>query len=216
MLSRFIARIRQLPVPHLVPQLSKLPPPAQADYDWPPPPPEELLAKRALYEAKLSKGVYQRFRGGSLDTPLDTLYRLYVSLVLNRTFDLRNEIEYFWNRFSWAVASIPNPRDPDPKRYVILACIPSLLVEAFNENIGRGLPRDAPSILSQDELEELRRRDKVFESVPSWTVDVPALAETLRIPHENGGTLKKMNDFRASPPFREKNILLWHPHILFI
>jgi hypothetical protein len=91
-----------------------------------------------------------------------------------------------------------------------------LLVEAFNENIGRGLPRDTPSILSQDELEELGRRDKAFENVPSWTVDVPALAETLRIPHENGDTLRKMNDSRASPAFREKIILLWHPHILFI
>jgi hypothetical protein len=136
--------------------------------------------------------------------------------MLDRRFDLRDDIEHFWNRFSWAVADIPDPKDPDPNRCAVLACIPSLLVEAFNRNIGLGLPRDAPAIMSQEELEELNRRAKVFERVPSWTVDVPALAKTLRIPHENGGTLKKMNDVRASLPFKENNILLWHPHIYFI
>ena len=70
-------------------------------------------------------------------------------------------------------------------------------------------------ILTDEDVEELDKREKVFESVPSWATSVPALPETLRIPDEDGSALKKMDDDRASPAFKDKNILLWHPHVLF-
>ena len=91
-----------------------------------------------------------------------------------------------------------SPEDSDPKRYAVLACIPGLLVEAFNANIGRGLPRDASVDINwRGCVEDLGNREKVFESVPPWATSVPVLPETLRIPDEDGSALKKMDDDRA-------------------
>lgn len=139
--------------------------------------------------------------------------------MLDRNIGMRNEIEYFWNKSSWAVSAIPDPTDDDPARYAVLSCIPHLLVAAFNKNIELGLPRDAPAIMSDDEVEELKKREKKFEAVPEWTSKVPPLEKTLKIPYTYDGDPKVLADFddeRASTPFKEKKVLIWEPHIYFI
>ena len=190
-----------------------------------PPPPLEILNDRQEYEFALLQRKYLP-RPLDSDTPLQSLYRLYEAVVLDWNIGIRNEIEYFWRKHQWPIHGIPDPGDADdPARYAMLSCIPALLVDAFNHNIELGLPRDAPAIMTDDEIDEIRQRPKVYESVPDWTKKVPALAETLRLPHYISptdmastalGFIQDADDERTSPPFREKNILLWHPHIYFI
>ena len=201
------------------------PTPTFADYtSYPsslPPCPQVILANRPAYEEALSR---RRFlpHPGPEDTPLFTLYRLYENIVLDRNNGLRNEIEYFWRKRSWAVNDIPDPKDDDAARYAILACITHLLVEAFNRNIGLGLPRDAPAMMTNDMLDEMRTREKKYERVPGWVMEVPPLAETLRLPHhrrideDEFDVIEDIDDERASTPFKEKNVLIWKPHIMFI
>ncbi|KAI9760320.1 MAG: hypothetical protein M4579_001724 [Chaenotheca gracillima] len=189
-----------------------------AEPEYPPPPPAELLQHRASFEAIIRKGRYLTPKGED-DNSLYSLYRLYENIVLDRNIGMRNEIEYFFRQHWWAVADIPDPKDSDPMRYAVLACIPHLLVLAFNQNIELGLPRDAPPIMTNEEVEELKARTKAFESVPEWTKKVPALEERFIIPYMHDGFpqfLDDMDDVRASAPFRDKNILLWQPHIYFI
>ena len=187
----------------------------------PPPPPDEMLAQREIYDVALQQRRHKP-RLGDQDTPLLTLYRLYEAVVLDSNIGLRNEIEYFFRRHNWAVCDIPDPADPDPKRYAVFACLPYLLVEAFNHNIELGLPRDAPAVLSDEEIEEVKRRPKVFEKVPGWAMEVPPLSQTLVLPHyetQTGneiGILTRLDDKRASEAFKAKNILVWSHHILFI
>ncbi len=187
----------------------------------PPPPPQDILTHREQYEAALYE---RRFlpHPRENDTPLLALYRLYETIVLDWNIGMRNEIEYFWNRHAWKVNEIPDPADAHPARYAIMACIPSLLVEAFNHNISLGLPRSAPSIMSDDQIDEMRARPKVYENLPSWVNQVPKLDELLRLPHHSNLSdtqvecLQDVGDKRASPAFLSKNILLWQPHIFFI
>ena len=148
--------------------------------------------------------------------PLFALYRLYEHLILNRTIGLRNELERFWfNR--WPVSSIPDPHDhSEPARYTVLACIPTLMVLAFNKRIELGIPRHADAIMSLEEIEAYRNEEKVYESVPEWTLKVKSLEEVLKIPHDGGETPESFDDERASRQLREKNILCWQPHIYFI
>ncbi|KAJ5591607.1 uncharacterized protein N7459_001976 [Penicillium hispanicum] len=182
---------------------------------FPPPTPDQLLAHPNVHRERLFQCVHRTPKGKTEDTPLFALYRLYEHLVLNDTVGLRNEIEYFWYA-RWPVASIPDPQDPSESRYAVLAAIPALLVESFNQRIDLGLPRKADAIISREELEEYRKEDKVFESPPEWTRQVAPLGETLVIPHDNDEVLASFDDDRASAQLAEKNILHWQPHIHFI
>lgn len=191
---------------------------------YPPPPPKDIFdTHRTEYEEMLLKRRYVDLHTET-DTSLKTLYRLYEYIVLDKNIEMRNEIEYFWNRDKWAICEIQDPEDNDPIRYAVLSCIPHLLVAAFNRNVELGLPRNAPPIMTNDQIDEFRKREKKFETVPDWTKKVKPLGETLRIPHIKGGVgqgtelelLEDKDDKRASIPFKEKNILIWEPHILFI
>lgn len=100
------------------------------------------------------------------DTPLYCLYRLYEHLVLNHRFGLRDEIEHFWNHSS----CFPIPRT----RMRALCCsvmYPPHARQASNRNIGYGLPRDAPAIMSNEEMAELSTRERTFldfKSIRGW------------------------------------------------
>lgn len=103
----------------------------------------------------------------------------------------------------------------------MFACIPYLLVEAFNRNIELGLPRNAPAIMTDEEIDEMRTRSKNYE-VPEWAGEVAPLKETLVLPHYKHlmkgrpETLSGFEDERASETFKRKNVLLWEPHISFV
>ena len=112
---------------------------------------------------------------------------------------------------------IPGLEDEDPARYAFLACIPALILSAFNERIKLGLARETPAIISPEEAEYLRTRPestKTYGELPQWT-DVPALPETLSMPSHDNIWMEGFDDPRASDLFKLKNILLWTPHIHF-
>lgn len=182
---------------------------------FPPPTPEKLLAHAPRYRERLLQRMYRTPESEPEDNPLFSLYRLYERLVLNDNIGLRNEIEYFFYA-KWPVASIPDPRDPSDSRYAVLSAIPGLLVESFNQRIGLGLPRKADPIVTREELEQFQLEEKIFESVPEWTLRVAPLKQPLVIPHEDDGVLDSFEDERASPQLAAKNILHWQPHIHFI
>ena len=72
----------------------------------------------------LPPSFFARFTGSRRpDTPSASFYRLYEFFVISWNVQFRNELEYFCSAHpDWAVADLPDPADPDPRRYVILAC----------------------------------------------------------------------------------------------
>lgn len=178
--------------------------------------PRELLEYRTHYEIPL----LNRRIDPESDTPLAALYRLYEHIVLDQNIEMRNEIEAFWFHNEWKVKDIPDPKDPDPERYGCLACIPALLCVSFNKRIELGLPRDAPAIFTQDQLDEWKAQEREYEQIPLWTKSVAKLKDTLAIPHWDNSKrdfvpLDGFESEKASKQFAEKNVLIWQPHIHF-
>lgn len=138
---------------------------------------------------------------------------MYEYLVSGYTIGLRSEIEFFFNKSSWAVADIPDPKDPDPERYAVLAILPFYMVTAFNRLIERGLPRDSPFIISPAMEDELKSRPIVLEKEPEWVAGVKKLEKTLVIPDSDGNV---PNEESRSARFHEMNILAEEPHVLFV
>lgn len=79
------------------------------------------------------------------------LYRVYESLVLGDTIGLYNEIGPFFHTRYWRIASTPDPKDPNPALYALLAVMVKFLVPAFNGNVGLSLSRDAAGIIRSRE-----------------------------------------------------------------
>ncbi|KAI1912122.1 hypothetical protein LOZ12_002156 [Ophidiomyces ophidiicola] len=176
--------------------IKKIPNPPSPTVSW-------LLAHREPRQAQA--------RGRA---PLASLYRMYEYFVTGHYLGLRTEIEFFFNRSDWRVSDIPDPADPDPERYALLAVMPTCMVRAFNRLIERGLPRNAPAIImGSDELDELQSRPRVLETIPAWCAKVPRLNTTLVIPGKDGEV--PTSDV-ASSEFLEKNILAWDPPVYFV
>jgi hypothetical protein len=154
------------------------------------------------------------------DTPIATLYRIYVAILGGRTLTLRNEIEYFWNQHLWCVCDIPEPSSrsivKDREQMALLAAVPYLLVKAFNRLVRQGLPRDAPPIISDELMEELKKRPKVFETVPKWAELVEPLEKPLVIPDCKGEVPEDANDCGIDIDMRRKNILIFTLPVLFV
>ena len=184
----------------------------------PPPEPEELIDAPEAYRMSHLAQNYRDPEASKEQSMLLALYRLYICILVDDNIGMRNELELFWYQ-PWPVKDIPDPgAQGSLPRYAVLSAIPALLVESFNQRIGFGLHRDAPSIMSAEEREEMVARPKVLELEPVWTKNVPPLKDTLFIPHsiKSHSQLSSAGDERASPPFVEKNIVLWHPHIHFM
>lgn len=185
---------------------------------FPPWIPQRILAERVLYMSQIRARSSRIPEGVEEDSPLFSIHRLYERLVLDDTTGYRNEIEYFWWHRNWPVSEIPDPKDPDPARYAMLAGIPCLLVRAFNNNIAIGLARYTPAIISPEKAEALRNTpetEKIYESEPQWALDVPRLKATLEIPVMHGPNLIKPTDEQLDPAFERLNIRLAVPHVLF-
>ncbi|KAJ6632167.1 hypothetical protein B0H10DRAFT_6631 [Mycena sp. CBHHK59/15] len=76
------------------------------------------------------------------DTPLRTLYRLYECMVDFDANEMMMESQYwFHEQHDWCLVDLPDPHDPDPVRYAILAALAEGLVGAFNYKIEMGLRR---------------------------------------------------------------------------
>jgi hypothetical protein len=148
------------------------------------------------------------------DTMSSSFYRLYECLVASWVTQFRNELEYFCtSNPTWAVSALPDPEDPDPLRYAILAVLTRLMCDAFNRRVDVGLPRDAPAIVS--DFAALAARPKVYEQPPAWAGRVPPLSERVFIPDEKGA-ISDENDEEVSEEFKAMNIIMLRPHIHFI
>ncbi|KAL9086812.1 MAG: hypothetical protein Q9165_006959 [Trypethelium subeluteriae] len=170
----------------------------------PPPGVEQLLAERKGWHGPYTEG----------DGPLPLLYQMYENFVADDEIRLREDIRYFWGE-EWAVADIPDPRDPDPERYAILAAITGMLVLAFNYKIGLGIPRDGPSMIrGRAHLRQLQAQPKKWEKEPGWAKRVKPLKKRLVLPTAKGRLPE--DEKQACAPLLKKNIFAWEPRIYFL
>ncbi|KAJ7101402.1 hypothetical protein B0H15DRAFT_410811 [Mycena belliarum] len=131
------------------------------------------------------------------DTPLWTLYRLYEAVVDYNADEMMMDSQYwFHEQAQWRLVDIPDPRDPDPVRYAILAALAEDLVDSFNYKIKMGLRRGIT--FGQPWLIEGFKKDPdpPFETAPSWTSTVGPLPDYLEL----------SPDVTAMPPFQRRNI----------
>lgn len=111
----------------------------------------------------------------SRDTPLRSLYRLYEVVMSGeeQVVVIGYETEYFWYRdaSSWDLSRVPDPRDPDPIRYAILACVVEALLKSFNWRLGLGMRRDGKHILREHGSDPYPPYEPMV--LPSWVHSVP-------------------------------------------
>ena len=169
----------------------------------------------SLVKSSGISGLKKRLSGqNSPDTPLASFYRLYIFLVLDMNTQLRNELEYFFSIHpDWAVKDIPDPRDPNPERYAILAVLTKLMCLAFNNKIEKGLPRNAPPII--EDFAYWASKPKVLERQPAWSMQVPRLAKPLLIPNEYGKTCS-VGDPTLCNELKDWGVYMTNPHIMFV
>ncbi|OAA36494.1 DNA-binding protein [Metarhizium rileyi] len=119
------------------------------------------------------------------DTPLRSLYRLYEDLCSKNIIMMSYECDYYFyhTEARWQLSRIPDPMDPDPTRYALLASFAEALVSAFNWRLELGLQRDGTQIEGQDPM-------KVpLETAPQWASKVRPLAEKLDLrPHDENSS----------------------------
>ena len=144
------------------------------------------------------------------DTPLRSIYRLY-ELHLADHYDLMGwETEYFFYQRNWKLQDIPDPKDPDPLRYAIVASIVEELHEAVNWRLSLGLRRN--------EIHVYREKDGdpwppfTPEELPGWTKNVAPIDKDLlrlSVPPESldaeGNLVLEANG--KSPNFARRNII---------
>jgi hypothetical protein len=105
------------------------------------------------------------------------------------------ECEYFFfhGEKSWRLSGVPDPKDPDPARYAVLASMVEALVHAFNWRLELGLRRD-----KSVDLSEQRATNFVPEEAPAWVATVKPSPEPLHLAKSEDGT--------PSPYFSKRNI----------
>lgn len=181
-----------------------------------PPPPSELIAQWD----KARKGITE---GNRLDhnawhwedTPLASLYQVYVYLILDLVQLARLELAHF-EEMGWSFSNIPDPHEGDHERLAMIACITKLLLRASSDREARK-PARRCSLTSMD--------TRADESLPAWAAGVTPLLETLKVPHwddsrKKQASLPALDDEHAWPEFNEYNILiktkeLLQPHYNF-
>lgn len=148
-------------------------------YDYPLPEPlapKDIAGNEALFD-RHHPGIFNlryipiwTFR----DTPLRAIYRLYEIFMTREFVLLRLECEYMWHQSGrkWSLCSIPDPHDPDPIRYAMLASIVEELVSAFNWRLRHGQRRDRKDVRRTMENPWPKYDPEV---VPSWTAFVPPI-----------------------------------------
>ncbi|TVY86967.1 hypothetical protein LAWI1_G006883 [Lachnellula willkommii] len=110
------------------------------------------------------------------DTPLRAIYRLFEILMTREFVLLRLECEYMWRQpgRKWVLRSIPDPHDPDPIRYAMLASIVEELVKAFNWRLQHGQRRNGKNVRRSIGNPWPQYHPEV---TPSWTAFVPPIQE---------------------------------------
>ncbi|KAJ0414257.1 hypothetical protein BJY00DRAFT_34991 [Aspergillus carlsbadensis] len=119
------------------------------------------------------------------DTPLRSVYRLYELHLADRYALMGWETEYFFFQPGWEIRDIPDPKDPDPLRYSILASIVEELHEAVNWRLSLGLRRNRKHVYREKNSDPLPTY--IPEELPQWTKNVGPLDKgllRLSVPHE--------------------------------
>ncbi|EFI27558.1 hypothetical protein CC1G_15594 [Coprinopsis cinerea okayama7 len=86
------------------------------------------LFHRRYYEEEIYKHLHSIPLFQLRDTPLASLYRLHDAVAIDSENEVMMEGEYFWHQAHWRVKDIPDPKDPHPVRYAILAGIVEQMV----------------------------------------------------------------------------------------
>ena len=111
------------------------------------------------------------------DTSLRSLYRLHDCLCADHQNYIMLESDYFWRQAHWRIKDMPDPRDPNPVRYAILASLLESMVEAYNWKIKLGLRRGV-GVTNKEQDKTFREDPNMpFEEVPSWALLVPPVDE---------------------------------------
>ncbi|PPQ93163.1 hypothetical protein CVT25_002390 [Psilocybe cyanescens] len=124
---------------------------------------------------------YRRLRAFPIfqlrNTSLRSLYRLHDVICANDENYVMLESEYFWRQAHWRIKDIPDPKDPNPLRYAILASLTEAMVVAYNRKITIGLRRDV-CVTSKAQDEAFRQDpNKPYEEAPSWASLIPPVEE---------------------------------------
>lgn len=138
-------------------------------------PPQKLLGNRELMILRrhdlrnLTAVPLWRAR----DTPLRSLYRMCECMLSGEYSPLGEETVYFWYQSRWELHDIPDPADPDPIRYALLASLVEELVAAFNWRLSLGLRRDRNHVFRERDGDPYPSYEPL--SGPAWTRDVPPI-----------------------------------------
>ncbi|KAJ5707744.1 hypothetical protein N7488_007545 [Penicillium malachiteum] len=111
------------------------------------------------------------------DTPLRSVYRIYEAHLADRYALIGKETEYFFFRPGWRLRDIPDPKDTDPIRCAVIACIVEELQESLNWKLSLGLRRNRQHILR--ERDEDPYPEFTPEELPDWTKNVSAIDKEL-------------------------------------
>ncbi|PLB54913.1 hypothetical protein P170DRAFT_470348 [Aspergillus steynii IBT 23096] len=144
------------------------------------------------------------------DTPLRSIYRLYELHLADRYVLMGWETEYFFFRRDWKLKDIPDPNDPDPLRYAIIASIVEELHEAVNWRLSLGLRRNKEHVYREEDGDPWPPFTP--EELPLWTEKVPPIDKDLlsvSVPPESldsEGNLVLEENGKA-PNFAKRNII---------
>jgi hypothetical protein len=157
--------------------------------------------------------------GQVAETPLAQLYRIYTYILMDDHEQINFHLEALWQQ-PWRIRNIPDPLDPEPERYAFLACTAALVCRLFNGKINAGMHRPNAARLGWWKFRRSKFEEAGREKAPAWAERVPPLEETLTICQFDCKyqriTLESFDDFRASPEFAKKNILLTSANIDFM
>ncbi|KAF8150063.1 hypothetical protein B0H34DRAFT_678980 [Crassisporium funariophilum] len=106
-----------------------------------------------------------------------SLYRLHNCLCADQQNYVMLESDYFWRRAHWRIQDIPDPRDPNPLRYAVLASLLESMAEAYNCKIKMGLRRGVCAANKEQDKAFREDPNMPFEEVPSWASQVPPVDE---------------------------------------
>ncbi|KAJ3720071.1 hypothetical protein C8R42DRAFT_777160 [Lentinula raphanica] len=125
-----------------------------------------------------------------------------------------HEATYIWERLDWQLEDWPDPADPDPERYTVLAGIMEGLVESFNWRLGLGICRDRHKAL-QKRLERRRDEPEPLEECPSWPSQLPPSPHPIYL-NLGGCSMEEMTTRLASPLFKRRNIFGESGSLMFV
>ncbi|MFI5421442.1 MAG: hypothetical protein ACHQ1H_10795 [Nitrososphaerales archaeon] len=129
--------------------------------------------------------------------------------------EMMQESQYWFHKQTdWLLADIPDPQDPDPVRYAILASLTDALVLSFNHKIKYGMRRGITDKQPLKISEFRSDPDPPLESSPTWCTEVGPLSQRLELAPGIGTVIPgdltvipgplTTNDFR---PFAKRNII---------